>query len=200
MKWFVIMDCQVVEISVENESTAMEKSSNSLHEESSSSFQDNESIEAIRDCSSPLRDTESNEAIRDFSSPLGDTEKIEALSAEIKILKVNLVYILTLLEYVIFFFFPLVLFFWFSNASMASKERETKNDKVISFLTDNQSGSTLTIIPAVTFLHVDNHSVFPRHLQSQTPWPRLCHRCCLASVSSCSRRLALSPSPNDLGI
>lgn len=119
MKWFVIMDCQVVEISVENESTAMEESSNSLREESSSSFQDNERIEAIkdisspiidaerneaiRDCSSPHRDTESNENIRDFSSPLGDTEKIEALSAEIKTLKVNLGYILTLLDYVIFF-------------------------------------------------------------------------------------------------
>ena len=99
MKWFVIMDFQVVEISVENESTAMEESSNSLHKEPSSSFQDNESIEAIKDFSSPiidterneaikdfsspLRDTESNEAIRDFSSPLGDTEKIEALSSPI---------------------------------------------------------------------------------------------------------------------
>ncbi|RHN80083.1 putative myosin ATPase [Medicago truncatula] len=94
---------KVMEISVENESTAMEESSNSLREESSSSFQDNERIEAIkdfsspiidaerneaiRDCSSPHRDTESNENIRDFSSPLGDTEKIEALSAEIKTLK-----------------------------------------------------------------------------------------------------------------
>ncbi|RHN80100.1 putative myosin ATPase [Medicago truncatula] len=74
---------KVVEISVENESTAMEESSNSLHKESSSSFQDNESIQAIKDFSSPLRDTESNEAIRDFSSPLRDTEKIEALSSPI---------------------------------------------------------------------------------------------------------------------
>jgi len=77
------MDFQVVEISVENESTAMEESSNSLHKEPSSSFQDKESIQAIKDFSSPIIDTERNEAIRDFSSPLGDTEKIEALSSPI---------------------------------------------------------------------------------------------------------------------
>lgn len=83
MNWFAIMDCQVRKISVENESPPVEESSNSFQEESSSSFQDNESIDAIRDSSSPLR----------------DTEKIEALTAEIKNLKVNLVYLLTLLEY-----------------------------------------------------------------------------------------------------
>lgn len=83
------MNCQVLEISVENESPCVEESSNSSKEESSSPFQDNESIEAIRDS----------------SSPLGDTEKYEALTAEIKNLKVNLVYPLPLLGYLLYIFY-----------------------------------------------------------------------------------------------
>ncbi|KAI5394968.1 hypothetical protein KIW84_061538 [Lathyrus oleraceus] len=70
---------KIAEISPENESPSVEKSSNLLHEESSSSFQDNESIEAIRIFSNPLRDTESNEASMDISSPLRDTESNEAI-------------------------------------------------------------------------------------------------------------------------
>ncbi|XP_058770978.1 myosin-9-like isoform X1 [Vicia villosa] len=86
---------KIAEISPENESPSKEKSSNLLHEESPSSFQDNESIEAIRvfsnpfrdsesneasmDISSTLHDTESNEVIRDLSSPLRDTESNEAI-------------------------------------------------------------------------------------------------------------------------
>ncbi|KAJ1417511.1 Myosin-J heavy chain [Sesbania bispinosa] len=74
MNWYAIMDCQVLEISAENESPSVEESSNSFQQESSSPFQDNESVEAIKDSSSPLR----------------DTENVEALTAEIKNLKVML--------------------------------------------------------------------------------------------------------------
>lgn len=81
MNRFAIMDCQVVEVSVENESPYVEEFSNAFQEECSSSFQDNDSIEALGDSSSPVR----------------DTENIEALTTEIKSLKVNLIYLSSLL-------------------------------------------------------------------------------------------------------
>lgn len=81
MNRFAIMDCQVVEVSVENESPYVEEFSNSFQEECSSSFQDNDRIEALGDS----------------TSPVGDTENIEALTTEIKSLKVNLIYLLSLL-------------------------------------------------------------------------------------------------------
>jgi len=56
----------------------MEESSNPVQEESSTPFQDDNSIEAIRDSSSPLK----------------DTEKIEVLVVEIKNLKVSVIYLL----------------------------------------------------------------------------------------------------------
>lgn len=81
--WFAIMKCQVFETPAQNESPSMEECSNPVQEESSSPFQDDESIEAIRDSSIPLK----------------DTEKIEVLTIEIKNLKVNMVYLLSFLEY-----------------------------------------------------------------------------------------------------